>query len=246
MITKRLVWLSLLLAFGASLEAQVEQGAFLLGGQINFSTEEKDDGIVFPGIGTSLSGEDLNSSSFGISPRLGYFLSDQLVVGLSGNFQYGRAEGESNDVFSAATFPAELISRTYGGGLFARYYQNFGEMKRFGYWLGLQGSYLRTRSERTLDQVTFEVVTVIETDQLSFGITPGLYFFPCPALALEASVGGMSYTTLEREGDGGTVNERRFSTFLSGQLGLRIGVSLFFGRSAEGEAGDDQALPKED
>jgi len=246
MTAKRLVWLPLLLALSASLSAQVEQGAFLLGGQINFSTEEKDNGIVFPGLGTSLSGEELSSFSFGISPRLGYFLSDQFVVGLSGNFQYGRAEGESSDVFSPAIFPTELISRIYGGGLFARYYQNFGEMKRFGYWLELQGSYLRTRSERTTDQVTFEVVTVTETDQLSFGITPGLYFFPCPALALEASVGGISYTTLEREGSGGTVNEHRFSTFLNGQLSPRIGVSLFLGRSAEEEARDDQALPEED
>jgi hypothetical protein len=106
-----------------------------------------------------------SQETFNFTPTIGYFVADNLALGLNGNVQLvGGYSGQN----------------TYSVGPFARYYRFVGGSDKFA--LYGQGSIGYTHYSGGLDLGYAS-------------ITPGLAFFPIPRFGLEASLRGLSYSS---------------------------------------------------
>jgi outer membrane protein len=109
------IFFALILLFSISTFAQnndaqpTDKGQFLVNGALNFNTSKSDQGGSFI--------EDSSFINFTLSPRVGYFVIDQLAVGLETSFTYSRTEFEFIDN-SMLTQNSTIFS----AGPFVRYY----------------------------------------------------------------------------------------------------------------------------
>ncbi len=241
----RILSLALLLFVTSIAYAQIEKGAFLLGGEFRLSTEQIDAGSAFVGNNSFFSGEDITAFSFRISPRLGYFLSDHWAAGLLLDYQYGRAEGETFTSFlpNAGREPSELETNMLSAGAFVRYYNAFREEGKLGFWMEAGGLYGAGSFERRVGEEDdlISLVTVGDTEMFRASFTPGLYYLPHPSIAFEAALGSISYVQTTEEGgnapNGGPVTSSRFTTSFSDRLGFQLGLTFFLNRGS----GQDEA-----
>jgi hypothetical protein len=105
---------------------------------------------------------------FNFTPTIGYFVADNLALGLNGNLQV--MGGNAN--YASQT--------SYSVGPFARYYRFVGGSDKFAlYGQGSLG-YAHYSGGPNLGYAS---------------ITPGLAFFPIPRFGLEASLRGLSYSS---------------------------------------------------
>jgi hypothetical protein len=109
-----------------------------------------------------------NQDTFNFTPTIGYFVADNLALGLNGNLQL---LGGNSSVFG---------QNSYSVGPFARYYRFVGGSDKFA--LYGQGSIGYSHYSGGFN---FGYL----------GITPGLAFFPIPRFGLEASLRGLSYSS---------------------------------------------------
>jgi hypothetical protein len=103
---------------------------------------------------------------FNFTPTVGYFVADNLALGLNGNLQiYGGNSSFGQNIYSV--------------GPFARYYRFVGGSDKFALYGQGSVGYSHYSGGYNLGYV---------------GITPGLAFFPIPRFGLEASLRGLSYS----------------------------------------------------
>jgi hypothetical protein len=106
---------------------------------------------------------------FNFTPTVGYFVADNLALGLNGNLQvYG-----GNSPFGRG-------QNIYSVGPFARYYRFVGGSDKFALYGQGSVGYSHYSGGYNLGYL---------------GITPGLAFFPIPRFGLEASLRGLSYSS---------------------------------------------------
>jgi hypothetical protein len=188
----------------------------------------------------SISGAPSTSNTKGVATSLGlgYLLSSKLALGVTLEYGLDRAtnDTESGDrVF-------ESNNQLFTPQLFLRYYQEFSP--GFGWWLDLYGGARIGKGTVNLAFNNFDLRTDLSSSGFETGLRPGLYGFISRRLAVEASIGGVSFTSFEEtiEAEGGTIvfissettKKSQFRTFLDGQnMGLRLGLVYFLNRAAE-------------
>jgi hypothetical protein len=179
-----------------------------------------------------------NSTSVATSLGLGYLLSSKLALGVTLGYEFDRLITETES--SGRVF--ESNNQVFAPQLFLRYYQEFSS--GFGWWLDLYGG--ARIGQGTVDRAfsNFDFRADLSSSGFEAGLRPGLYGFISRRLAVEASIGGVSFTSFEEtiEAQGGTVvmpssettQKSGFRTFLDGQnMGLRLGLVYFLNRAAE-------------
>ena len=108
---------------------------------------------------------------FNFTPTVGYFVADNLALGLNGNLQLLGG----NSTYYGQT--------TYFVGPFARYYRFVGGGDKFA--LYGQGNVGYSHSSSDYERYNQGYVAIM----------PGLAFFPIPRFGLEASLRGLSYSS---------------------------------------------------
>ncbi len=103
---------------------------------------------------------------FNFTPTVGYFVADNLALGLNGDLQLQGGNAYGPNSFSL--------------GPFARYYRFVGGSDKFALYGQGSVGYRHYSGGSDLGYV---------------GITPGLAFFPIPRFGLEASLRGLSYSS---------------------------------------------------
>ena len=139
--------------FYSTLNAQITQGNWMMGGDATFSTNK-----------TAYQEFTFKSTSFSISPNVGYFIIDKLAVGLSARLAYvieHNVNTERTDNF------------TYGIGPFVRYYF--------------------LEPEKTINVFSevsyyFEKANQIDSKLNNFKIKAGAVYFLNSSVGLEASL----------------------------------------------------------
>jgi hypothetical protein len=211
---KNLLLLAIVVSCFTMAQAQVGPGLFLGGGL---------------GIGTSSSEVTLGSTTvdgpkgttFTISPAIGYFLTENVAVGVRVGYGSSKVTFANDDEESTSALGVELFGRsasTIGGGDFA-------------WFLEANAGYGSLTSESVSGNTTVEGDP--ETT-LSFGIAPGLMYFPSPKFGFEASLGNLfSFvnSTLEDATDDNNKfvsNELSFLDFNT--MGLNFGFHYYFNR----------------
>lgn len=183
--------------------AQVKKGNILLGGTVSFSSEtEKQEGV-----------DGKNSyTSFGISPKVGYAVSDKWVVGVFANTEFYNQK-DAADVKTKTNLIAP--------GIFVRNYHNIGESK-FAFFGEANVSYGFGSSE------TADVKTSKRTE-IDANILPGITYFVTKRFMVEGVFGGINFnSTVTKPEPAGTPETTRteFGLQFTQQFGL--GVNWLF------------------
>ncbi|HSF54962.1 MAG TPA: autotransporter outer membrane beta-barrel domain-containing protein [Algoriphagus sp.] len=99
--------------------AQMGKGSWMIDGLITFSREDSQQEFMEAVPGYK---EDIELNEFKIRPGIGYFIKDNLAIGVSGTFGYGwrNSDFSQEGSLSVSEFSTETL--TYGVGLFARNY----------------------------------------------------------------------------------------------------------------------------
>lgn len=188
------------LTVGLAANAQTEKGKMMLGGQIGFDHSKVKDA-------------DNSAYSFTIAPSIGYFVGNNVAVGLGLGYQYDENTSLASSIFDAASLNVFQVSP------FARMYKGDGDFKFFG-----QLSVPMAWGE---GKVNDESIGKIE----SYGValSPGFTYFPTSKIGVELSVRGLYYESnvVKPEGASNNVTLNNFG-LNADSFAPRIGVQFFF------------------
>ncbi|AWH83662.1 porin family protein [Flavobacterium album] len=144
-------------------------------------------GDVFVSGSLGLSSEktgDVKSTDFNVTPRVGYFVSENIAIGA----QLGFRSGKDTDADGA-----ETKTTGFEAGAFARYYGTPG--RAFSFFGQLNAGYNTTKTE-------FPAGGEAKTNGFGIGLAPGISYFVSDHIAFETTFGALSYNTSKPDADG--------------------------------------------
>lgn len=176
----------LLFAVTASF-AQTERGTFMVGGNVG--------NYRYNYHGKSYSN---TMNNFSAGPSAGYFIADNLAVGLNINFY--SVKQDWTGITPSYTYTG--LDKTHGWGVspFIRYYKSLSD--KFYFFGSLSAGYDWSKGNRTelspFDQLNYSYKERNPSAMLS----PGLVFFPSSKFGLEVTLGSLRYGAYKRDYDG--------------------------------------------
>lgn len=196
---KKILLLSSLFIIGFTgiTHAQIEQGNLMLGSDIGSGLVSNTSSGLF---GLNFGLNEGAGYNVGISPKVGYFIKDNFMLGAVVNLGFAKS-AESRGISTQTT--------TYGVQALTRYYLSPGEE-------GVDNLLKRGRffTEATAGVAGVNVKNGLTTNGFAFGVGPGYSYFVSNTVALE--------TTLKYNGLVGGGN-----TTYQHALGLNFGVQVF-------------------
>jgi len=177
---KLMMTVCLMLLSGAFVYSQTDQGTMYLGGSLNLgfgSTKNK---------AGSNSTDGPKTFNFGINPKCGYFIADNLMIGLG--LGYNMQSVKTTDVINDEE---KLTTTAFNVGPFIRYYML--PVKTMGFFV--DGN-VAMGFGKLKDEVTDGGTTTTDEIKMSafvVGITPGVVIFIGEKVSLEATFGGLSF-----------------------------------------------------
>ena len=133
---------------------------------------------------------DVKSDSFTVSPGVGFFVSDNIMIG--GQLGY-TSNSEDQDIFDDGDL-YEVKTTTFTVGAFGRYYATpksdfsvFGEL-----------GFVYATAKQEVDGFDGEA----KVNGFGAAFTPGISYFIGDHWALDATIGELSYTSLKPDTDG--------------------------------------------
>jgi len=213
-------------AFGA--EAQIAAGTKLLSGSIGYSRQQNKQ----QNSNSPFNNPDFTAQTVNLTPTVGYFVAQNLAVGVNLNFTASKISGqEFGYVYDPANpnFPTPTLydvkrkSRTINAGVFARYYTFVAEKAAFFGQAGAGYSNVYTNT------------TTSGRPQGFYGnVLPGFAFFPTDKFALELTLRGLSYNRVSarvgKNGDDKVRNVQNSFDLGVGLQDLRLGAAFYLGR----------------
>ncbi|WP_343304539.1 outer membrane beta-barrel protein [Chitinophaga niabensis] len=185
--------------------AQVKKGNILLGGNVAVSTSsEKVDGV---------DGKE-TSTSFGISPKVGYAVSDKWVVGVFANTEF------TTDKDRVGAVDVKTKNTSIAPGIFVRNYHNIGESK-FAFFGEANVSY-------AFGQTKVEDTKTNKFNTIDANIVPGITYFVTKRFNVEGVFGGINFNNRKdtAEPSGVETTNTSFGLQFTKQFGL--GVNWLF------------------
>jgi hypothetical protein len=217
---KKLFSFVLLTGFAGTVQAQtaIKAGTIQVGGAVGYS-RTTEDSPTLTNNGYPITATYTNSQ-FQIAPSVGFFVADNLSVGITGSYQIiHNSTKQSNGGTVPDTKPWQLQA-----GAFVEYYKLLSE--QFGFTGTLGAGYTR------IDQGQPNVSVV--SNGFYAGITPGIIYFPIPKVGIGASIGTIGYTSQQTKVPGATGNSQEYkSTNFGANFGLNqltFSGSFYFGR----------------
>jgi hypothetical protein len=173
----RFLPLLLLLTIAVSAHAQLNKGTWLLGGDLMFgNVADKNDKVD-----TLLA----KSSYVYLTPRIGWFVSNKLVIGLSPTYQHNYSNYKGNNSY-------EYRLSTFSIAPFIRYYQALSE--KWAFSAEFNGMNINFSSSKQENYYAPKVVEYTSQGyQLGIFIRPGITYFISSKVGIEASFGSLGY-----------------------------------------------------
>lgn len=147
--------------------------------------------------------EDEKTTAFSFNPRVGYFVSPKIAVGLN----FGLTLARYDDGFD------ETKMNTLNLGAFGRYY--FTPTKQFSMFLNLGVDYLNYKEEETGFEDYIE-------NGFSITFSPGFNYFLTKRLALESSIGLLGFSSMKPDFDGAEATTN--FAFVAGISNINFGM----------------------
>ena len=227
---KKILLIAVLCGLAATSHAQtpIKAGTVQLGGTISYSQQTSDSPYTYYiGNGYGTTTQHYNSKSFFLNPSAGYFVADNLAVGVS----FARiltTNSYTYDTSINTPFNEQRLKQTVLGA-FVQYYRMFTD--QFGVTGTLNAGYNHSVYGYRYDAPSANTST---SHGFSAALTPSIVFFPVPKFAVGASAGSLSYarSTNKQEGlnsVGGTGTDSSFGAAF-GLSNLAFSGTYYFGR----------------
>ena len=189
-----------------SSQAQTEQGKFIVGGNVSYSTSKTD-------------AEGAKSShNFSIVPNVGYFVSDNIAVGTGIGYLSNKADEASltgkNEAFVVSPF--------------GRYYVPIADKFKFFGQLSVPMAFGNTKE--TDEQLKVGDKTGSSTS-IGVALAPGFAYFPSSKIGIEFALNGVSYNHYSVEdSEGNDLKGYGSEDFSIGTnfFSPRIGIQFYF------------------
>ena len=195
---KILLTLSAVAVLGFAANAQTEKGKFMLGGQVNYD-------------GHNVKDSDFKINSLSIVPNVGYFVADNIAVGLGLGYQWTKAENNENSSETGSAFQLAPFGRMYSN--------NAGPVKFFG-----QLSVPMSWGERKINDDKVSTIS-------NYGVelAPGLAFFPTSNIGIEFKVKGLYFQSSTDKAEATDIETTTNSYGLNANsLAPTVGVTFHF------------------
>lgn len=228
---KKFVWAAVLLS-GGTLTAHAQTiaaGTVSLGGSVGYTSTKNTFNSNFNNTNYS---SERKSSQFSIRPSVGYFLADNLALGVQ--VGYSAYSSRTTQTPSNGPVPAELDPTTnVSAGAYVQYYKMITE--QFGVVGTLNGGYQTEKESQYINNGM--QISERKGSGLYAGLMPSIVFFPIPKLGLSASIGELGYSRMNYDyptNSGPTPSnyENKYSG-LGANFGLdqlQFGGTFYFGR----------------
>ncbi len=188
--------------------AQTGAGTIMLGGGLNFNTQSSKTAGVDNG----------STTSFGIRPNVGYFLSDNLVVGLGLGFNSSTTKSPAA---AGGTGEDEMINSDFSISPFVRYYSEIGD--RAGAFL--HGS-VDIGSNKTKMTPAGGATAESTGSSIGVNISPGVYWFITKHIGLESTIGGIGFQSTKSK-NAANVETKGSNFGLSLNTTLTVGLNYY-------------------
>ncbi|MDO7848977.1 outer membrane beta-barrel protein [Hymenobacter sp. M29] len=185
---KKVLLFALLAASAQASHAQsIAAGTVSLGGSVGYS---RNTGKYSYTQGSTSYTQETTSSQFTFTPSVGYFVKDNLAIGLNAGYSAYRKSYTSYTP-APTVVRAELDpTTTLRLGAYVQYYKMLTE--QFGVLGTLSGGYQSSRDS----QYNGNVIQEFKNSGYYAELTPGIIFFPIPKLGISASIGSLAYNHL--------------------------------------------------
>ncbi len=199
---------------GAAQAQSIAAGTVSLGGGIGYSTSNRENGV---GNNTY----EFSRSEFRFNPSVGYFVADNLEVGLNIGVISGTQSETNNSPTRGNTFTNFQV------GPYARYYKLLGDQFAVTGALGAGFQHQKHASDAPGGDIEFKA------NGFYADITPGIVFFPIPKLGLSASIGSIGYSRVSESNDDAPDDYKNTFSDFGARFGLnqlQFGGTYYFGR----------------
>jgi opacity protein-like surface antigen len=230
---KKLFLSLVLVAAGAAAHAQIGSGSLMLGGSLGFSSTGGGENKITPGGGgASVTTDSTARSNWNFSPTIGYFLNDNLAVGLRLNLggtnrdQVTTTDGKTTENISSFDLGIEL---------FGRYYKEIGSNLYFFVdgGIGFSSASWTDKIEDGVDKLKDGNKKSLST--IGLNIAPGVAFFPSEKwgidLTLNRLVGfNMNSSTIEAADNGGKIETSTTDFGIGAGFMPTLGLHYYMGK----------------
>ncbi|RPD40395.1 outer membrane beta-barrel protein [Chitinophaga barathri] len=184
--------------------AQVKKGNVLVGGNVGISTNsEKKDGVD----------GKTTTTSFSISPKAGYALSDKWMVGVFVSSEFSNSKDKTVEPNT------ELKSNVIAPGIFVRNYHMLGEKVALFGEANVAYGFGTTKSGDT---------KTASLSGIDANIVPGISYFVNKRFVLEGVFGGINYNNTKDKNEGTGIETTNSSFNFDFTKKFRVGVSFLF------------------
>ena len=230
---KKLLLTLLVSSILMSAYSQTEKGKMFLGGQFSLSGNTNS-------MSDTLNRYDNHTTVLDITPNFGYFIADNLALGVSLDFGVNNSNNHfENSALSLSHTKNGSNDNTYiyGIGGFARYYVNITDHFKFYTNFGL--NYSLQLNKRTsfdnypgdLNSPSTKYYQEYQLSLITLEITPGLVYFVTPRIGMQAAFGNLNYTHSSSK-DITSSNDDYYSSSNYGinlnPLTLSLGLNYYF------------------
>jgi hypothetical protein len=204
-----------ILAASAYAQTAIKAGTVQLGGNISYSQQNSDTPqSIYTGSGYVNSTQHISMKYFSVSPMAGYFLADNLAVGVRLLYNNNKSvySYDSNYVVGNEQRTSQL-----GVGAFVQYYRMFTE------YFGLAGTLDAGYNHTTQRFSSANSTNNRSGNGFSTALTPSVVFFPVPKFAIGASFGSLDYaysTSKPTESSIGFNEGRSTASYFGANFGL--------------------------
>jgi len=203
----------------AHAQTAIPAGTVSLGGNVGYFRHTTSAQVA----GSTISSESV-SSQFQIAPSVGYFVADNLAIGLS--LGYVATKNTYTSTF-AGTSPDLAPNINLRSGAYVQYYKMLTD--QFGLVGTLGGGYQYNRTTYVFGPAGNTGSG--ETKQKGYyaSLTPGIVYFPFPKLGISATLGSLAYSRLKETPTTGEPVTTDFGASF-GLSQLQFGGTYYFGR----------------
>lgn len=200
----------------------------------DYSLGTASDDVGYRMLFSMLNGIHGGMTSFGVSPQMSYFFTNNTSVGLrfdydKSSFSLGNANLSLGDDMSFSVSDMNYLKQSYTGALTLRHYMPIADSRRFAMFIEARGafSYAQSKSYQTDSGNRFG--TYQDIYKASLSIVPGMICFMADNAAFEVSVGVLGFDT-ERVVQ--TTNQVEVSEMKNSGANFKINLfSINFGMS---------------
>lgn len=195
----------MLLAHTASVAQLLEQGNFMVGSTVGFSTANSK--VTSGGAGS----EGLSAQQVNVAPAIGYFILDNFALGLGADYTLNSVTEPGQD----KTTDSDLLF-----GPFARYYFSLGD--NVALFFTTNFGFGNSKDE----QIVGENKQSIETNVFAIGAGPGLTVYSRGGFAIETI---FKYNYANSQFDSTTGGVTTTTKTRTNQFTLALGLQYYFG-----------------